>query len=202
MINVDFTPTWYIESLAERKGARFRVIGFIAVAALVVAWSYDTASRTRAATDDLRQLQTSYDAQTHLIEQADAFQQEAAVHAEQARLLNELKGGVIAGDILTELTHLMPDDLTLRGISYMRAPRFVQSDGTETPTEPAGKTQEMSSLELKGWAASGMEIGRFVRRLSDSPLFEDVTLRFERPEVLGPLRVVEFLVVCRMPEFE
>jgi hypothetical protein len=205
MINVDFTPQWYVDSLAERKGARFRVTGFVAVAALVVVWSYDTTLRTRAATHELRQLQLSYDSQTPLIEQAETLQRGAKAHADQAALLKELEGGVVAGDVLAEITHLMPGDMSLRGIAYKRVPRFVISPTKDDPTGEAraeDDAQTKSNLELTGWATSGMEIGRFVRRLSDSPLFEDVTLRYERPEIVGRQRVVEFLLVCGLPEFE
>jgi hypothetical protein len=45
-------------------------------------------------------------------------------------------------------------------------------------------------------------VGAFVSRLSQSPLFADVTLRFQRPEDLGGMRIVSFEIVCTMPAFK
>ncbi len=65
--------------------------------------------------------------------------------------------------------------------------------------EPLG---QRSKVPVVGWSASGVEIGSFVRRLDDSALFDEVNLRYKRPEAVLGRNVVEFLVVCRMPEFE
>ena len=202
MKDVDFTPEWYAKSLVERKGSRNRVAGLALLAVLVLAWSCQSTSRTCAAALALERLQHSYEAQRGMIAQLDALAESHAQHAEDARLLADVSGGLTVDNLLVELSHLMPRALSMRAIYLQRSPRigFPPPEGEEAEAEE--QEPPATTLEITGWAASGTEIGSLVSRLAASELFDDVTLRYERPETVYDRRVVEFLVECRVPEFE
>ena len=202
MKDVDFTPEWYAKSLAERKGSRNRVAGLAVLAVLVLACSCQSTSQTRAAALALERLQHSYEAQQGMIAQLDALAESNAQHAKDARILADVSGGLAVDSLLVELSHLMPRALSMRAIYLQRAPRigFAPSEGEEAEAEE--QEPPATTLEITGWAASGTEIGSLVSRLAASELFYDVTLRYERPETVSDRRVVEFLVECRVPEFE
>jgi len=204
MKDVDFTPEWYAKSLAERKGSRNRVAGLAVLAVLVLAWSCQSTSRTSAAALSLERLQHSYEAQRGMIAQLDALVQSNAQHAKDARLLADVSGGLAVDNLLVELSHLMPRALSMRAIYLQRAPRigFSPIEGEEAEAEAKEQEPPATTLEITGWAASGTEIGTLVSRLAASELFYAVTLRYERPEIVFDRRVVEFLVECRVPEFE
>ena len=202
MKDIDFTPDWYVEQVGEQQSVRRRLAGLVLVIVLVLVWSYQSSSRTRAVAMTLEHLQHSHGAQAEMMAQLDALEGANAQGSVNARLLTAVGGGLTVSGLLTELSHLMPRTVSIRSLYLQKAPRihFPPADERKAKEEP--EEPPATALEITGWASTGSEIGTLVSRMSASELFYDVALKYERPETVSGRKVVEFLVVCRMPEFE
>lgn len=200
MREVDFRPDWYVRSLAERAGARLHVSGFVLVAALLVIWWMDATARSRAATTVIAQLQEAHAAQDGAIARLDALDGELVRQKRDLALLTEVRGGLLTAGMLAELSHLAPPSLSLRSLVLDRAPRIAQVAGDAVK----GRVDlpKRTVLEVTGWAASGEEIANLVRGMAECPLFTEVTLGYERSEIVEARPVVAFKVICHLPEFE
>lgn len=200
MREVDFTPEWYANSLIERAGARVHLGGFVAVIALLVVWSVDSTARSRADVRAVSTLESAMGAQDAMIARIDQINREIDAQQRDIDLLNDLRGGVTAANVMTELSHLMPPSMNLRSLLLDRSSRLPLP--VDKLAEGMAKLPERTMLEVTGWAASGEEIGNLVSGMSESPLFTDVSLDYEREETVEQRRVVAFKIECTMPQFE
>ncbi len=202
MKELDFTPEWYVKALADREGTRLRLGGFIILGVLLIVAGLESARQTWAATRKLQEVQGAYDVQSPMLKRLEELRSEQTHWMNNAKVLADVGGGVVVADIFTELSHLMPRSLTLREVYLNKSPRVIFGSNSATEEEESLTEKKATVLEVAGWAASGSEIGTFVRCMADSPLFYDVSLRYERPETIYGKSVVEFRVVCRMAQFE
>ncbi len=208
MREVDFRPDWYVNSLAERAGARVHVTGFIVLAALLLVWWADATARSRADSIAVTRLSSALTAQDGMVAQVDRLDRELAGRQGNLALLHNLGGGLPVAALLAEISHLAPPSLTLRALVLDRPPRIAPRATAGIKTSPAAGAPEAPAapaqaiLELTGWAASGQDIANLVSGMSASPLFARVTLGYERSETVDQRLVVAFKIVCVMPEFE
>lgn len=200
---VDFTPQWYLEVRGEQRSSRFRIGGLLVVMVLMVACSMLASSDSKAAMADLDLLRQSFYTQSGLVGCLDRLDKEHADSARQVDMLDDTSGGVTMSEIFKELSQLMPDALSIRRVDYSKALR-IQID----PEELSSAVREMepppetTTLEISGLSQKGRDIGSLVSKMSRSPFFFDVQLRYERArDVLGE-DVVEFVIDCKMPAFE
>ena len=200
MRDIDFRPEWYTQSLVERANARYHFSGFMVVAALLVVWSVDATSRSRASESVVTNLEATLQAQEPMIAQLKTLDSRIEKERKDLTLLRDLDGGVPTSAIVSELSHLMPSAMTVRGLLLHRTPRFGQSQAIDAKRMES--YPKRTTLEFEGWARSGEEIGNLVSGMSDSPLFENVALDHERPEELNGRSVVAFKIVCHLPDFE
>ena len=203
MKELDFTPEWYVKALADREGTGLRLGGFIILGVLLIVAGLESGRQTRAATQKLQEVQGAYDVQSPMLKRLEELKNEQAHWMNNAKVLADVSGGFVVADIFTELSHLMPRSLTLREVYLHKSPRVIfAGKAADEKDDELTEEAEATVFEVAGWAASGSEIGTFVRRMSESPLFYDVSLRYERPETIYGKSVVEFRVVSRMAQFE
>ncbi len=202
---IDFRPAWYVSSLAERRSARLRTLGITVICILLLGSAFEWTGRTSAASSAVESLQVSLDAQAAVDARIQTLEEQEAALKRQADLLAEADGGVKVNHVLAELSHLMPRTLSLRTLALRRTLRIQRAEAKDKREEKQADpqaTKGVNQLDMVGWASSGAEIATFVRRLADSELFDNVTLRFQRPETYLDQPIVEFQVLCTMPEFE
>lgn len=203
MHEIDLRPDWYVQSLRERSGSNFRLGGLIAIGALIVIWGYDATSRTNAAATELFDLAQQVKAQDAAAADVAVLEAEMVARHRYAGLLKQVGGGVRAAEVIAEVTRAMPREMNIERFLLESAPRIAAASDDENgggQEKDAGPL--LSNVQFYGFAATGGDIGAFVSRLSQSPLFEDVTLRFQRTTVQKGEDVVEFHVECSMPLFE
>jgi hypothetical protein len=208
MKEIDFTPQWYVQTLAEQRGSWTRVIALSVLAVLLLIAARETTGLTQSAVADLQRLEQAQAAQTLLSSRLDALEAERAEVNRKEQVLKTVGGGVKNWQLMTELSQMMPRSLSLRSLTVRAAARVAPPSDEEDKQEKAkAKTETedtplLGVVQMSGWASSGAEVGGFVSRLSQSPLFTDVTLRYQRPEDLGGTQIVSFEVICTMPAFE
>ena len=202
MKTLDFTPQWYRESKSEHTKSRMRSAGMCVAAVLAVVWWVNSVAITRAAQQKLSVLAQSSDAQMAMTQRLNELDLELVELRSRAELLSDAGGGIRAGQILTELTHLMPEQMTLQKVRYQRAPRIKPADVEDTGSIAELDIPTVSSLELTGWAASGTDTGVLVSRLARSEFFENATLLHETAVTMSGIRMVEFQIRCTVPEFQ
>lgn len=98
---------------------------------------------------------------------------------------------VQATDVLDTLGAVMPEDVTLRSLTF--APR--QDKVTETPTaggQPVTRTVTTLAVELEGISPTDMDVAALVSRLDQSALFRSVRLDFSRSTEINGHRARRF----------
>lgn len=205
MRQVDFTPQWYLDRICALRGARVRVGGMMLSGVLVLVWYVNEVSVTRAAGVDVARLSQCVLAQRKLEAQLDVYDHELSMLGFKERLAQNLGGGVLTGQVIAEIARLMPATMSLRKIRLERSLRFSPSDCKED--QVLAMSQEMSvprvtTLEIGGVAASGVNIGEYVNALNESELLSNVNLRYQRAETYGDREIVSFEIVALMPQFE
>jgi len=203
MREIDLRPDWYVESLSERRGSGFRLGGLIAMGALIVIWGYDATSRTNAAATELAELAHQVKAQDAAAADIAVYEAEMVARQRYAGLLKQVGGGVGVVEVIAEVTRAMPRAMNIERFQLDKAPRIAAAVEEENGGGEAKDARPaLSNVQFYGFAATGGDVGGFVSRLSQSPLFEDVTLRFQRTILQEGEDVVEFYVECSMPLFE
>lgn len=208
MRNIDFIPAWYRDRQAEVRGARWRTTGLCIALFLTAVWTVDGVRRAHAAELTRAQLQATSDAQGALLAALAALDKERTEQARCARILEAIGGDVPAHEVLAEVSHVVPDSLTLQTVRLHREPhwkieqaRASAADGN-APAGARGESRDDAVLELVGWADAGGDVSALVGALDGGPLCADVTLRYQRPVEVAGRSMLEFQVQCTMPRFE
>ncbi|NOX57512.1 MAG: PilN domain-containing protein [Planctomycetes bacterium] len=200
---IDFTPQWYLETLAERRGSRFRLTGLLIALAMMIVCSVQATSFSNAAIADLNLLQESFHAQSGLVGRLDQLDKKHAAGAHRLNMLDDVGGGITTADVVRELSHLMPESLTIRKIEFNKALRIEvdlrELAGAFEKLEPP---PEVTTFAIAGVSKKGSDIGNLVSQMSRSPVFFDVQLRYERASDVFGSKIVEFVIDCKMPSFE
>jgi Tfp pilus assembly protein PilN len=202
MRTIDFIPAWYRDRQAERRGARWRTAGLFAALALAAAWTIDGAARTHAAESAQADLKASADAQSALLARLAQLEAERSEQARRALILDAVSGEIPMHELLAEVSHLLPESLTLQTLRVHRSPHWATQAPPGAAPAAASIPAVPAMLELTGWAKSGADVSAFVGRLDSGPLCSDVTLRYELPTVIAGVSMQEFQVQCTMPQFE
>ena len=205
MREVDFTPDWYIQRVRERRGSRGRITGMLVIGGLVAIWYVHSVSLASAAGQEVARLRKCLVVQQSLAGQLDRYDRELADATAKERVVNNLGGGIMASQVIAEVTRLMPATMTLQSVRLHRSARLSPGELTEEQAVVLARDMsvpEVTTLEIAGWAASGINVGEFVSALGESPLFANVKMRYQRAEVHFGREVVAFEIVAMMPQFE
>lgn len=205
MRDVDFTPDWYLESLQERQGSRLRVVGMVAIGVLIVVWYVHSVNLIRSARAEAAQLTQSLVVQQTLAAQLDQFDREHAEAKKKQQMVDNLGGGLATGQVIAEITRMMPATMSLQSVRLRKSARLSSDEIDEdraTVLMQELSIPKVTSLEVSGWAANGINVGGFVSALGESPMISDVTMRFQRTETHLGREVTAFEVVALMPQFE
>lgn len=205
MREVDFTPQWYLDRAIALHGSRARVGGMMLCGVLILVWYVNQVSVTRAASAGAARLNQCVLAQQKLNVQLDLYDRELSTLKGKEELVEILGGGVLTGQVISEIARLMPETMSLRKIRLERSLRFSPSDCADD--QALTMAQEMSApkvttLEIGGVAASGVNIGAYVNALNASGLLRNVNLRYQRAETFADREIVSFEIAALMPQFE
>jgi len=205
MREIDFTPQWYLDRITALRGARVRVGGLMLCGVLILVWYVNQVSVTRAASAGAARLNQCVLAQLKLDAQLDLYERELSMLSAKEERVETLGGGVLTGQVIAEIARLMPETMSLRKIRLDRSMRFSPSDCEQD--QVLTMAQEMSApkvttLEIGGIAASGVNIGAYVNALNASGMLSNVNLRYQRAETYADQEIVTFEIAALMPQFE
>ena len=205
MKEIDFVPDWYRASRRRRRDLMVRVtcLGILAVA--MIAASAGRYAQTASARKDLTHLQASFKGQADVIHGRSVLELRLEQLRDKQQLLANVAGGAALHGLLAALSHLMPDAVVLTELRVAQGRRIAdarppEGEASEHAAPPAGDRD--GTLEIKGRAASDVNVGSLMTNMARSRLFRDVRLRYAKPVVVNGRQARDFKLTCRLPQFE
>ena len=122
MKEIDFIPDWYRANRRRRRDLAVRATCLAVLAVAMIAASAGRYAQTAAAREDLAQLQASFESQEDVIHGLSVLELRLAELGANQQLVSDVAGGVPMHGVLAELSHLMPDAVTLTALRVAQGP--------------------------------------------------------------------------------
>lgn len=199
MRNIDFTPSWYRDAVAARSVRRRHIVWVVLLVGSLGGWAFVQDARIRSARADTRLLEGIFaqqSASVHLAMELDEQLEHARARLE---VLAGLEGGANQCRLLAEISELLPATVVLDGVQITRRNRLAIETDEGAPDR--GEVPRLNTT-IRGHAIKGRDVGRLMKALSASGVFDEVGLTFSRPSRIGGLDVREFEIRCRLPLFQ
>ena len=212
MKNLDFLP----ERIKAQRAKRQRLIrqGYLLVIciAMLALLGYIRQGRIAEARGEIRKLQDRADAINKQKAMLGDLEKKLAELRIMERIDNHLGSRVSTLDVMAELEHLIPKEMTVTSMKVetmeIQVP-ITQKEKMGNPSRATAagkkrknkktKTVKRIRLILTGVVTSDVAVANFIGQLSASKLFEDVNMGYSRnTSFRGKNNVREFQVVCNV----
>jgi hypothetical protein len=196
----DFLPRSFHEAARRRRRARRNMLHCAGLALALSGLHFVNASRLASAEACLAALrsngaerqarQSRFVALTAARDQLENCQ----------KVIDRLEDNAPVDTVIAEVSRLMSDSMAIRSLSIETGPASPPEGKKADPVYGLGPTRAV----LVGMAATDVEVGIFFGRLTESPLFDDVSMSFSREtEVLArQMREFELQFVVRRVALE
>ena len=147
MKEIDFVPDWYRASQRRRSDLAVRITCLCVLAGAMVVWSVRNLAVVRAAETDLAVVRQSYRLQNEPLRQLVTLRSRLSELRDHRALLQTVRGGARASEVLAEVTRLMPEAMVLTSFSLSRERRLPPADAPagEASPSPAGSAMPCAS---------------------------------------------------------
>lgn len=206
MKQIDLLPNWYRASRRRKRDLTVRgtLLGVVVVGLSLVWAQRHTA--TAAAREDLTALEASFAGQAEVIRSLGELESRLEELSRKQQLLCEVAGGVPVHALVGVMSELMPPAVGLTEIRIAQPGRLAAAPGAaEAPVREGAGSRDgggEGELDIQGWAASDVNVGSLMTRMTDSPVFADIRLRYSKPVIVGDRMTREFRLTARIPAFE
>lgn len=221
MSTINLLPDDYLENRARRRiVAMCMVLFVIEVAGVVGAW-FVTERKQARAVEVSRQIDESYAQAAQQIARLQQLEVQKKTMLRKADVADALVERVPRSALLAVLTNALPTGASLTQVKLETQrsaiiPRTVKDEKPDAkPARGADKKANLTSeprqqeapilpstvsLEVKGLAATDMEVARFIADLARCPLIRSVDLGYSQQRTLAGDSLREFLVRIELKE--
>lgn len=202
MKSLDFTPLSLVAAGLRRRASRRYVRWTVLLLVSMATWAAWWEGRVLAVERRFGALQEVCSTQAPMVESASVLQGVLEHERTKGALRDLLMGGARMHQVLAELSGRLPTSTYLNELRIDQHPRLEPDARPGAPrTERERADEGRPNVRLVGYARDRGDIGRLVESLSDSGVFEDVSLDFVRPEQFLDQSVQRFAIRCRLPAF-
>ncbi len=188
MKELDFLPRQFREArrrrLLMRRNGAFMIVLVLGFAGLHVV----TTTRVRSAEAALESLRSGDRERSAELARLSAIESEMTTLRQDADLVDRLEDDAPMHVVLAELTRMMTKSMAIVSLSaaWAAPPGGVEGGAAAPPGTTAAPTRKADPvfdrgamrMELVGVAADNIDIGFFMGKLTESPLFRDVAMGY------------------------
>lgn len=194
--DINFLPESYRYRVRRSRNRVRILVGALLVTGCLVAWWYSQRSDIREAREYAITVEQQLDAAQQQASELGRLRARYISLTRQAGVRTELAQPVQHTQVLAVIAQLLPPSVGLVEIEI--AADRPEPPKADQPTDN-GKNKEklqreLLEVDLRGMAASDEDVNDTLARLSDHPVFENVTLSYSRDETRGSLLGREFAI--------
>lgn len=191
MKELDFLPPSFHKAIWRRRQLRRNIILSFGLLIALVSLHVVNQGRIRSAEACLSTLRSGSGSFQNARQLIDSLHDRKDLLTKQAALLDRLEDGTPLDAIVGEISRLMGNPMAIRSLeinTQRPANEHVGADNPQVPGTANDQTQQLATVPIPGpievrltaVAASDMEIGVFLGRLSTCPLFENIRMVFSQ----------------------
>lgn len=200
MKELDFLPQSYHEGIRRREQTRRNVLMCVGLALAMTCLHGLNVIRTNTAQAQLTSLRNGAGGWQSAREQLAALKARQESCQRQLELIDRVEDAAPLDAAIGEAARLLSDSMALTTLQVDAGTSGSTASGTpDGPTAPGPAT---TRVRLAGVAATDVEVGIFLGRLSACPLFADVTLSYSRDARSSGRKMREFEVKFRLRPVE
>ena len=193
MKELDFLPRTYRQAIWRRQQNRRNVCYSVALAVALMGLHVANISRIRSAEATLAGLLADGSTWEVARAQVSGLQQRKELLQRQFALTNQIEDDAPLDAIIGEITQLLTESMAIRSITVQTAsPDSKNEDGKNKGGQNKESEHKVTCVELFGIAATDVEVGMFMERVSSCPLFEDTKLSYCREPETAVRQTREF----------
>jgi hypothetical protein len=188
MKEFDFLPRGFHEAARHRQQRRRNVLYVIALTGALGALHVVNASRLQSAEASLTAINEDGGLRSDRRQRVEALSHLRQTLLQRSELVSRLDDDAPLDVIVAEVGRLMGKRMVIRSLAVETAPADVEKAQDADPLFDRGRL----SVHLVGAASSLVDVGILFGRLTESPLFEQVTMSFSREGELAGQQMKEF----------
>ncbi|MCY2928267.1 MAG: PilN domain-containing protein [Planctomycetota bacterium] len=217
MSTINLLPEDYLENRARRRIVAMCAVLFVVEVVCVVGAWFVTERKQARAVEISRHVDESYADAAQQIARLQQLEVQKKTMLRKAEVADALVERVPRSALLAVLTNALPAGASLTQIKLetqrsLVLPRAVKDDKsaakteekktrlTSEPRQEAPVVPSTVSLEVKGLAATDMEVARFIAELARCPLIRSVDLGYSQQRTLAGDSLREFQVRIELKE--
>lgn len=190
MKELDFLPPSYHEGLRRCQLKRRNLVMCVGLGVALSCLHALNLSRTHSAQAELASLRNGASSWRSAETQLRDLKAEAEGYRRQLKLLDRLEDAAPLDAAIGEATRLLSDSMALTTVEIDTGAKATTAAGnSQRPPAP-----NVTRARLVGVAATDVEVGIFLGRLSACPIFAEVTLSYSRDARSSGRRMREFEV--------
>lgn len=195
MKNVDLLPQRYVDRLTRRRYRRRNLLWSLTVLGALGLLYLMTDARIRAASARLAEYQEEQELQERTQTRWEALRYRKAELQRQSDVIDRVDDDAPVDLVMAELSGFLNEAMAIRAIELERVEDDTAHLAALAEQDASESTRTVTRVRLEGVAPSDVDIGMFYGKLSASPLFEKVELRYTRERVEAN-RVMRAFEVC------
>lgn len=192
MKRVNLLPRWYIEREAQRRSMRIRLGLMLCLGAVMFGWTLDRQvhlAQLRARRDDLtKQAQALRDVSGDLARQEGRAAR--LKHLQQA--VDELGNTVPMSAVIQQIMNNMTAGMAMSRITIDVRPEPLPGSAPVGAGQEPPRYRDVAHITVVGIAPTDVQIAQLIGKLSENPLFSDLSLNYTRTESLRDYAVRRF----------
>jgi hypothetical protein len=189
---LDFLPQSYHEGLRRREQTRRNVLLCVGLGLAMISLHGLSLVRINAAQAELTSLRNGTGGWQSARDQLAMFKNRRDACYRQLDLIDGLEDAAPLDAAIGEATRLLSESMALTTVQVDAG--TVEEPQAGTPDTPTASIPRATRVRLVGVAATDVEVGIFLGKLSACPVFSDVTLSYSRDARSSGRKMREFEV--------
>jgi hypothetical protein len=194
MREIDFLPSSFHAIRRRRREMRRNVLMAAGLVLCLGGLHGLNTSRIRSAEASLNLLHSGVEGVQTAQQQLKFLHARTAELSTRADLLARLEDDAPLDAVIGELTGLMSESMSIRSLEVDARPPAAEPKAPASRQATATPPPPVTRAKLTGVAATDVEVGMFLGKLSSCPIFADVNLEISREARLDGRRLREFEV--------
>jgi Tfp pilus assembly protein PilN len=207
MKEIDFLPEWYTANRKRRVSYHTQFAVMFGIVAIMGAWGFYTARCVSNAQAQVEMTTTGQLTYEQAAAEYQMLEREMADLNIQSAVFSSLESKLPLSQVLAEISFLVDSHIVLTDVQ-IEAHQFENTQNASGPVRVVRASQNRTvqgdayfKCTIMGLASDTGDVAKLIRKLEDSPYFDQVIPGFSRTKLVKDREVTEFEIGCTVSNF-